>query len=135
MRISRYNKQRDEEQLMRMIQDEGQEWICYWGDDVSAKYRMALEHSITYVAYLGDTLCGYSRSVDDNGFYIYVCDLFVRRDQRGKNIGRQLMACIYRDYPETVVYVMSDTDGYYIKQGYRREGSVFEVRRDESILT
>jgi hypothetical protein len=37
------------------------------------------------------------------------------------------MECIYQDYPNHTVYVMSDVDGYYQKQGYIREGSIFEV--------
>jgi GNAT superfamily N-acetyltransferase len=133
MQISEYIKERDEENLMNMIRNEGQKWVCYWGEDVSARYRKALHHSITYVAYEGDTLCGYSRSIDDNGFYIYVCDLLVMREYRGKNLGRKLMECVYSDYPEAVVYVMSDVDGYYRKQGYHREGSIFEVSKVESL--
>jgi GNAT superfamily N-acetyltransferase len=132
MQISKYIKERDEEILMSMLRDEGQEWVCYWGNDVSEKYRKALHHSITFVAYEGDTLCGYSRSIDDNGFYVYICDLLVKPEHRGKNIGRKLMECIYSEYPETVVYVMSDVDGYYLKQGYRREGSIFEVKGEKS---
>jgi len=46
---------------------------------------------------------------------------------RGKEIGRKLMECIYKDYPNQVVYVMSDVDGYYEKVDYKRIGSIFEV--------
>lgn len=79
---------------------------------------MALETSITYVAYQEDVLCGYSRSLNDFGEYIYVCDLLVMQAYRGKETGRKLMECIYRDYPDQVVYVMSDVDGYYEKVHY-----------------
>lgn len=127
MQVRAYNKNYDEDKLMEMIKNEGVEWECYSADNVSKKYREALEKSITYVAYEGDVLCGYSRSMDDCGFYIYVCDLLVMPEYRGKNIGRMLMECIYKDYPNYIVYVMSDVDEYYKKQGYRREGSIFEV--------
>jgi hypothetical protein len=40
------------------------------------------------------------------------------------------MECIYEDYPEQIVYVMSDVDKYYDKLGYRCEGSIFEVTND-----
>ncbi|GAB6089394.1 GNAT family N-acetyltransferase [Spirochaeta dissipatitropha] len=129
MEIKRYNKNRDEDKLMRMIEDEGEDWSCYSAPENSPRYRAALENSITVVAYEGEELCGYSRSIDDCGFYIYVCDLLVMPKHRGKNIGSQLMECLYSDYPECIVYVMSDVDEYYRKQGYVREGSVFEVRR------
>jgi len=37
------------------------------------------------------------------------------------------MQCIYSDYPNQIVYVMSDIDEYYKKQGYKYEGSIFVV--------
>lgn len=131
MEIRRYSKMADEDRLIAMLQDEGQDWSCYWAEDVCNKYRQALQQSITYVCYVDDVLCGYSRSLDDCGFYVYVCDLLVRPEYRGRNIGRMLMECIVRDYPGQTVYVMSDVDEYYRKQGYKREGSVFEVSNSE----
>lgn len=127
MEIRRYNKETDEERLMSLLKEEGEDWSCYWADEFSEKYRADLESSITYVACEDGTLCGFSRSLDDCGFYIYVCDLLVRAGHRGKNIGRRLMECIYKDYPDRIVYVMSDVDEYYEKQGYRREGTIFEA--------
>ena len=127
MYIRVYNKYEDEDKLMKIIEDEGEDWACYSASSVSDKYRSALQDSITYVAYEEEVLCGYSRSIDDCGFYIYVCDLLVVPAYRGQKIGRKLMECIYEDYPDHTVYVMSDVDEYYIKQGYKREGSIFEV--------
>jgi len=46
---------------------------------------------------------------------------------RGKEIGKKLLECLQQDYPDQVVYVMSDVDGYYEKVGYKRIGSIFEV--------
>ena len=40
---------------------------------------------------------------------------------------RKLMECICKDYPNHVVYVMSDVDGYYEKVDYKRIGSIFKV--------
>ena len=131
MKIRVYRKADDEGKLMKMIEDE--EGWTYSDDSISEKYRIALENSITYVAYEGDVLCGYSRSIDDCGFYVYICDLLVKPEYRGKNIGRKLMECIYADYPNQMVYVMSDVDGYYKKQGYQRIGSIFEVMKKSTI--
>jgi len=39
------------------------------------------------------------------------------------------MECIYEDYPDRIVFVMSDIDEYYKKLGYKREGSIFEVTK------
>ena len=132
MEIRKYQKDKDQEKLMQMIADEGKEWSCYTAGAAFKKYCAALEASITYVAYDGDILCGYSRSINDCGFYIYVCDLLVMPEFRGRNIGQKLMECIYKDYPGTIVYVMSDADKYYKKLGYAREGSIFEVPKNKN---
>ena len=94
---------------------------------MSEKYKIALEKSITYVAFQSNNLCGFSRSLDDCGLYIYVCDLLVISKYRGKGIGKKLMECIYHDYPDSTVYVMSDINEYYKKINYKNEGSIFEV--------
>lgn len=125
MHIRKYNKITDESKLMKMIENE--EGWDYADENLAEKYKAALETSITYVAFQEDILCGYSRSLNDFGEYIYVCDLLVMLAYRGKEIGRKLMECLYKDYPKQVVYVMSDVDGYYEKVDYKRIGSIFEV--------
>ena len=129
MKIRAYNKHDDEEKLMKMIKTEGKEWACYSNDSASDRYRLALENSITYVAYEGGTIYGYSRSINDCDFYVYVCDLLVVPMYRGRKIGRKLLEYIYNDYPNHIVYVMSDVDEYYKKQGFKREGSIYEVSK------
>lgn len=127
MDIKRYSKD-DEQQLFDMIKEEGEEWIDYYSAKGYKKYIIALASSITYVAYAEDILCGYARCRDDDGFGIYVYDLLVKKAYRGKSIGKLLIeqACI--DFLDQPVYVMSDVDPYYEKLGYKREGSIFEVK-------
>jgi GNAT superfamily N-acetyltransferase len=125
MEIRKYSSYSDARKVMQIIKDEP-----FWGyaDDSSyEKYLIALEKSISYVACLGGDICGFSRSLNDCGFDIYVCDLLVRKSSRGKGIGSMLLECICKDYPGQAVYVMSDADGYYLKAGYKKIGSVFEV--------
>ena len=110
---------------MQMILDE--DGWDYADENLSEKYKSALETSITYVAYKNNVLCGYSRSLQDFGTYIYICDLLVKPDYRGDEIGRKLMECIRQDYPNRIVYVMSGVDEYYEKLGYKRVGSIFEL--------
>lgn len=128
--IRKYNKA-DEAALMALITDQGEEWSCYSAPGFREKYKNALADSITYVAYVDGGIAGFSRSLNDGSFYIYVCDLLVAPRFRGRSIGRKLMECLYEAFPGRTVYVMSDADGYYEKQGYPREGSVFQVKAPE----
>ena len=121
--IKKYEHSKVYDALVSIIKSEGEEWVDY----LSPKYQEALKRSITYVAYADDKLCGYSRSINDSGIYIWVLDLLVDKAYRGHSIGRKLMECILTDYPDQDVYVLSDVDGYYKKLGYAKEGSVFKV--------
>ena len=126
MLIKRYTKN-DESALFELLKNEGEEWECYYGERQRDKYKTALESSITYLAYEADVLCGYCRCRNDDGFGVYIYDLLVDKKYRGKSFGRLLMEKVYADFPEDTIYVMSDVDKYYEKQGYRREGSIFKV--------
>ncbi|MEW5953810.1 MAG: GNAT family N-acetyltransferase [Bacillota bacterium] len=127
MEIKRYSNA-DETLLFDMLVDEGDDWSDYHGAAGRGKYIKALESSITYIACDENVVCGYARCREDDGFGVYVYDLLVRKAYRGKQIGKSLMERVCRDFPDQPVYVMSDVDSYYKKLGYRREGSIFEVK-------
>ena len=110
---------------MKLIQSGGEEWNDY----LNSKYRKALEDSITYVALIGEELCGYSRSISDSGLFIWVIDLLVNKGRRGHLIGKKLLECIPFDYPDSDIFVMSDVDQYYKRLGYEKIGSIFKVKR------
>ena len=124
--IKRYTED-EEASLFEMIKRAGTEWEEYY-DKRRELYKIALNNSIVYVVCDGDVLCGYCRCRDDNSFGVYIYDLLVDENHRGKQLGNQLMARVRLDFPDSVVYVMSDVDPYYEKQGYKRVGSIFEVR-------
>jgi len=125
--IRRYSSA-DEDVLFRLIETEGEEWRDYWQGEGRKKYVKALTNSICYLIFEGDTLCGFARCREDDGFGVYVYDLLVDRNYRGKDYGKMLMAQACKDYPDSTVYVMSDTDSYYETLGYEREGSIFAVK-------
>jgi len=108
---------------------EAEEWEDYITEEGTQKFKRTLESSLVYVAYEDDMLCGFSRSIIDGEFFIYVCDLLVDKSCRGRGMGRQLMECICDVYPGHTVLVISDVDAYYQKLGYEKEGSVFLVKR------
>jgi len=128
LKIKRYEKQ-DEAALFELIRSEGVEWQDYFcGFKLLGPYIAATNNSITYVAYDGDTLCGFVRARDDDGFGIYIYDLLVHQNYRGNSYGRILMEQIGGNFPGSAIYVASDADGYYEKLGYKKAGTVFTVK-------
>lgn len=123
IQIRKYEHSKDYAPLLELIKSEGDEWKEY----LEPKYELPLKKSITYVALDGGKLCGYSRSIDDAGLYIWIIDLLVHQQYRGHSIGEKLMQCVLTDYPGQDAYVVSDVDKYYEKLGYKKEGSVFNV--------
>ena len=118
----------DADQLFALIEHEGDEWQDYWRGDGKAKYMKALSNSITYLLFEGETLCGYARCRDDDGFGIYVLDLLVDKEYRGNEYGRLLMEQVCHSFPGDVVYVTGDVYPYYEKLGYEVEGKIYIVK-------
>jgi ribosomal protein S18 acetylase RimI-like enzyme len=127
MEIRKYGKA-DEALLFDLLVDEGDEWSDYHGPAGRDKYGKVLETSITYLACEGTLVCGFARCREDDGFGVYIYDLLVRKSYRGRRIGKRIMERVCRDFPDQPVYVMSDADPYYEQLGYRKEGSIFQVR-------
>ena len=114
----------DYQKLHELIVSEGEEWKEY----LLPKYQLNLEQSITYVAFSDEVLCGYSRSMNDPGYFVWIIDLLVHKNYRGHSIGKQLMECVQSEFPEQDIYVMSDADEYYKKLGFKIEGTIFKVK-------
>ena len=118
----------DESNLFAMMQEEGHEWVDYWGESNQEKYRAALASSIVFVAYEGEELCGYARCREDDGYGIYVYDLLVRAQSRGQRIGQTLMNAARAAFPNAPAYVLGDIPGYYEKKlGYRAERIIYII--------
>ena len=124
--IKRYTKH-DEVALFELMEREGTEWEEYY-DRRKEKYKTALANSVAYIICEDDVLCGYCRCRNDDGFGVYIYDLLVDKKHRGKQFGNLLMMQVRTDFPDDTIYVMSDIDPYYEKQGCTCVGSVFEVR-------
>ena len=120
-------QEEDAEDLFKMMEKES-DWTDYCNVEWKKKYARALLTSITYLLFEKEKICGYVRCREDDGFGVYIYDLLVDADCRGKNYGRFLMEQACKDFPEQTVYVMSDVDPYYEKQGYQKEGTIFMVR-------
>lgn len=79
-------------------------------------------------AYQDGAFGGYLRAVLDEGFAIYISELFVVPEQRNRDIGRSLIARVKTDFRHLTVYALSDEDAYYEKLGHKKVGSVYEIR-------
>ena len=126
--IIRLYEKTDEDALFILIEREGDEWKEYWGEPGRKKYQKALQNSISYLIFEDGKLCGYARCRDDDGFGVYVYDLLVDKEYRGKEYGRLLMEKVCSDNPGAIVYVMSGVDPYYSRLGYKKEGTIFIVK-------
>jgi ribosomal protein S18 acetylase RimI-like enzyme len=117
--------------LLALLEHEGDAWSDYHSADGRLNFIAALESCIVFIAFDGETACGYIRARDDGGFGVYIYDLLVDKAYRGANLGRKLLDTVRAAYPTTCMYVMSDVDGYYEKQGFERIGSIFQMGEAE----
>ena len=102
-------------------------WEMFTEGDAADRYVTALERSVTYVCHDRDEFCGYVRAVKDDGFFIYISELYVLPEWRGRSVGRSLLKRVKEDYLDLAVYVLSDEDEYYEHMGFKKAGSVFEL--------
>lgn len=116
MIIRKYSTE-DTDQLFALLEREGEEWKNYWRGEGKTKYPKALSTCIAYLVFENETLCGYARCRDDGGYGIYVLDLLVDKQYRGKEYGRLLMEQVCYDFPNDVVYVTGDVYPYYENLG------------------
>ncbi|PKK98056.1 MAG: GNAT family N-acetyltransferase [Tenericutes bacterium HGW-Tenericutes-2] len=124
--IRRY-RENDASMLMKLIESEGDEWSSYYQGDGKDKYLVSLKDSITYIMIIDNEIIGYIRAIDDHGFDVYICDLLVHKEKRGNHYGKRLIQVIQSHFIGRDIYVMSDVDGYYIKEGLEKIGSIFKI--------
>lgn len=115
-------------QLLELIQREGDEWSDYTSEATRDAYSEAVRDSETFIAFEENQLVGFCRCRVDGIFGVYIYDLLVDQPHRGRKIAQQLMEHVCSSFSEQIVYVMSDVDDFYAGKGYRKEGSIFEVK-------
>ena len=125
MNILRYNREHENDLLSAIREDPN--WDMFTNDAAAEKYRNRLLESITYVSYEGKIFSGYLRALLDDGFAIYISELFVVPEMRNRKIGRTLISRLKSDFSNLSVYALSDEDIYYEKLGYKKAGSVYEI--------
>lgn len=86
-------------------------------------YVKALEASVTRVACRAECIVGYARALTDGTITLFICELLVAPDCRGQGMGRALIEALHAAYPSARMDLVSDADGFYERQGFRRLGS------------
>lgn len=80
-------------------------WRAYLGDD--DKLKRALENSPYLLgAFEGEALVGFIRCVGDGEHIVYVQDLIVRKADRRKGIGRELMRRAMEKYARVRMFTL-----------------------------
>lgn len=125
MEISKYKPEYEDEILTAIKKDP--DWDLFTNDDAIGIYRDSLKNSVTYVCHEKNELCGYVRALLDDGFAIYISELYVIPKWRNRKIGRSLLERVKIDFSSLAVYALSDEDAYYEKIGFKKTGSVFEL--------
>ena len=125
MKISRYRTEHEEDVLSAIKADP--DWDIFTNDAAIDHYKKALKDGVACVCYSNGDFCGYLRALLDDGFAVYISELFVVPKHRNQSIGRTLLAQAKTDFSNLAVYTLSDEDAYYEKIGYKKIGSVFEL--------
>jgi len=68
---------------------------AYWSRGVPREIvARSMEHSLCFGAFDGDRQVGFARVISDRATYAYVCDVFALESERGRGVGKSLMAAI-----------------------------------------
>ncbi|TDL99027.1 N-acetyltransferase [Macrococcus brunensis] len=116
-------KTADMDQIQAMNKAEG------W-DNLVARHEQTLnswQHSIAYVMEIENEIVGCIRALTDGYVSLYVCELIVREDVRGKGYGRDLLNFVHDIYPSTRMELLATASSkeYYAPRfrpfyGFRR---------------
>ena len=113
--------------LFALIESEGEDWEYHLLAPNRQRYIQSLAKSETFVVFEGEKLVGYARTLDD--YEVFVVDLLVHKDYRGKSYGQKLMEYVCEQFSDKDVFVLGADDvlPYYNKLGYRSAGIVYQV--------
>lgn len=99
-------------------------------DNLVARHEQTLkswQHSVAFVMELENEVVACIRALTDGYVSLYVCELIVRKDVRGKGYARALLDHVHDIYPSTRMELLATADSkdYYISRfrpfyGFRR---------------
>ena len=67
----------------------------YWAKGIAREsVARSMEHSLCFGAFDGDRQVGFARVISDHVTFAYICDVFALESDRGRGVGKSLMAAI-----------------------------------------
>jgi len=103
--------------------------VVGWGSRNLAEVESAFRGSShVRIIWDGDNIVAFGRTVDDGQFYALIVDLVVDPDYQGQGIGKKILGELrheLKDYKFTTLTAAPGKDGFYLKQGWKRQSSAF----------
>lgn len=85
-------------------------------------YRKSLENSITIVAVdKSSNVIVFIRGITDGYTTLFICELLIIEQKRGRGIGNELINHLHKMYPDTRIDLLATihSSKFYEKQGFR----------------
>lgn len=82
----------------------------------------AWNHSnVTLIAEHEGTVAGYLRGITDGYISLYICEMVIKQDFRGRGIGTSLLKTCHERYPKTRMEMLatSSSQTFYNNMGFR----------------
>lgn len=99
----------------------------YWAAGISReRVARSLDESLCFGMYAGERQIGFARVVTDRATFAYLCDVYIDDSQRGRGLGKRLIAAV-REHPDLrdvrrFVLWTRDAHGLYEQFGFQRLG-------------
>lgn len=97
-----------------------------WARFGQPDFAQALACSVVRVACpigRANEVVGFARALTDGTLTLFLCELLIAPDRRGQRIGGALIDSLHEAYPSARMDLLSDADGFYEAQGFRRLGA------------
>ncbi|AIF42581.1 GCN5 family acetyltransferase [Virgibacillus sp. SK37] len=95
-----------------------------WGNLVanSDELEKAWSHSnVTYIAELDGEIVGYVRGLTDEYITLFICELLIKKEHRGKGMGKELLNYVHQLYPKTRMELLASSTSrtFYEQKQFR----------------
>ncbi|OZM56180.1 GNAT family N-acetyltransferase [Lottiidibacillus patelloidae] len=112
-------KESDFEQIHQLNKDES--WNNLVEKQTDTRHAWT-NSSITYVVTCNEELIGYVRGLTDGHITLYICELLIKKEYRGLQIGTELLSYVHNLYPKTRMELLASTTShsYYEANKFRK---------------